>query len=274
MKKIAITGATGLVGSRVVELLKDNFQFIPLSSKELDITSKDQVNEKLKDLDFDLLLHLAAYTNVDGAETEKEKAYNLNVNGTKYLLDAVLEKKAEFIYISTGFIFDGTKPPYYEDSIAHPTGYYGQTKFEGEQLVKDRGMIVRIEYPYGNSPAPKKDIAHVLKSLLEQGKTLTMIENSLITPTLIDDIAFGLKHLMNSYSSETFHLVGATALSPFNLAKTIARTFNLDENLVKPTTLEEYFKGKAHRPQFADVRSKKNNFSKMRTFEEGIKTLK
>lgn len=272
-KKVAITGSTGLVGSRVVELLKNDFEFIPLTSQELDITNIEAVNKKLNETEYDLLLHLAAYTNVDGAETERETAYDINVKGTENLINATIIKDVEFIYVSTGFVFDGTNPPYYEDSQPNPTSYYGQTKFEAEELVKDNAMIVRVEYPYGNSPAPKKDIAHVLKSLLEQGKTLSMVENSLMTPTFIDDIAYALKHLIHNYSPEIYHVVGANALSPLDLAKTIARTFNLNESLIQPTTIEKYFEGKANRPQFADVRSKKNTFYAMKGFEEGVKGL-
>lgn len=273
MKKIAITGSTGLVGSRIIELLKNNFEFIPLTSKELDITNYDSTVSKLKSIDFDLLLHFAAYTNVDGAETEKEVAYNTNVKGTKNLLNSAQSKNAEFIYISTGFVFDGKNPPYFEDSEPNPIGYYGETKFEGEKIVGNNGMIVRFEYPYGTSPSPKRDFARTLKSLLEQGRTIKGISNSLMTPTHIDDIAEALKYLMNNYSKEIFHVVGSQALSPFDAAKSIAKTFNLDAELIQPTTYEEYFKGKAQRPQFADVRSKKNTFLKMKSFEEGVKLL-
>jgi dTDP-4-dehydrorhamnose reductase len=274
MRKIAITGATGLVGTRILEILKNDFEFIPLRSEDIDITDKDKVQTKFKELSFDLLLHLAAYTNVDGAETEKETAHKINVEGTQNVLKATLEKNAQFIYISTGFIFDGKTPPYFEDSTPNPIGYYGQTKFEGEKAVGDKGMIVRFEYPYGNSPAPKKDFARVLKTLLEQGRTIKGISNSLMTPTFIDDIAFALKHLVENFSPEIFHVVGSQSISPFDAAKIIAKTFNLDTNLIQSTTYEEYFAGKAKRPQFADVRSNKNNFLKMKSFEEGVKLLK
>src|SRR3989344_8293231 len=98
MIKIALTGADGLVGSRIIELLKNDFEFIPLPQKSMDITNKEQVNNALKNLDFDIFLHLAAYTNVSGAETNKELAFRINRDGTKNVFEAVTQKRKKFIY--------------------------------------------------------------------------------------------------------------------------------------------------------------------------------
>lgn len=274
MLKIAITGSTGLVGSRVVELLHDEFEFIELTIDKFDMTEESHVHKVLQYLDFDVFLHLAAYTNVEKAETEPELAYKLNVDATRYLFEAVQNKNAKFIYISTDFVFDGKNPPYYEDSVPNPLSVYGKTKWEGEQVIKDAGMIVRICYPYRAKFDDKKDIVRTIKSLLEQGKTLTMVEDTDMTPTFVDDIAYALKYLMNNYSPEIFHIVGADIVSPFAAGKLIAKTFGLDESLVNPTTFTEYFKGKAPRPQHAEMRTKKNTFYKMKTFEEGLQVIK
>lgn len=274
MKKIAVTGASGLVGTRIMELLSEKFEFIPLSVKEMDITDKDSVHRLLSTLSYDLLLHLAAYTNVVGAETEKEKAFLINEMGTQNLLDVASSEKKEFIYISTDFVFDGVKPPYVETSIPNPISAYGASKYAGEQKVGRNGMIVRISYPYRSAFELKKDIFRTLKSLMETGKPLSMIEDSLMVPTFIDDIAEGLGYLMNNFSNEVFHLVGKDAMSPFDLATTIANVFNLDTSLVGKTTYAKYFADKAKGPQFCDIRSEKNTFYSMHTFEEGLHIIK
>ena len=93
MLKIAITGSTGLIGSRITELLKTDFEYIELVWPEFDLRKKDQIWKALKELNFDLLLHLAAYTNVDSAENEKSLAFEINVAGTKNVFDAVYQKK-------------------------------------------------------------------------------------------------------------------------------------------------------------------------------------
>ncbi len=273
-KKVAVTGASGLVGSRIIELLSKQFEFVPLSIQNMDITDKNSIQKNLKDLSYDLMLHLAAYTNVMGGEAEKEKVFSINETGTRNLLDVVQSAKKEFIYISTDFVFDGTHPPYTETSIPHPISVYAASKYAGEKVVGKNGMIVRFAYPYRSAFEEKKDIFRTLKSLLEAKKSLTMVDDSLMVPTFIDDIAQGLGYLMNNFSNDTFHLVGKDAMSPFTLAKTIARVFQLDDSLIGKTTYEEYFKDKAKGPRYNDVRSEKNTFFPMHTFEEGLTIIK
>ncbi|MBI1863111.1 sugar nucleotide-binding protein [Candidatus Microgenomates bacterium] len=273
MKKIAITGPSGLVGSRIIELLSSDFAFIPLPQEELDITDAEQVNQKFKTLDADLLLHLAAYTNVDGAETNKEMARSINVEGTRNLFTAATKKTMQFVYISTDFVFDGDHPPYDESSVPNPIGYYGQTKYEGEQVVKDAAMVVRITYPYRKSYEARPDFMRSIKRLLSEGKTIGGITDSTFTPTFIDDIAYGLKHLMNHYSPEIYHLVGSASMSPYEAFVAIAQTFGLDESLIVKTTYDEYFKGKAKRPRNGQTISTKNTFQKMRDFTQGLSDI-
>ncbi len=274
MLKIALTGADGLVGSRIVELLKGNFEFILVPQSEMDVINVEQVSAVLKNIDFDIFLHLAAYTNVPGAETDKELCFKINIDGTKNVFDAVSNKGKKFIYISTDFVFDGINPPYFEDSTPNPIGVYAASKYEGEKIVKDQAMIVRIAYPYRANFELKKDFFRTFKSYLEQKKPLTMIIDSLMTPTFIDDIAYGLKYLFNNYSSGIFHLVGSQSYSPFEAALLIAEKFDLDKTLIGKTTFEEYIKNKPGLPKSADIRSKKNNFWKMKGFEEGLEEIK
>lgn len=271
--KIAITGSTGLIGTRLIELLNKDFQFIQILEKEVDITDRKSVQNKIKSLDFDIFFHMAAYTNVDGAELQKDRVYKINVEGTKNIFDAVLEKNKKMIYVSTDFVFDGNSPPYYEDSKPNPIGYYAQTKYEGELIVKDRAMITRFSYPYRKSFEPKKDFVRTIKFLLEQKKPLSMMTDSLITPTFIDDIAYAMKHLFQNFTPEIFHIVGGDSLSPYDAGKLVAKTFHLDENFILPTTYEEYSKGKAKRSRYSEIKSKKNTFYPMKRFEEGLRHL-
>lgn len=270
MLKIAISGSTGLIGSRIIELLQNDCTFVPLLQSEVDITDKDSTLHAIDSMDFDTFLHLAGYTNVDAAEKEKEVAYAINVTGTHNVFDAVMGKKKQFIYISTDFVFDGTSPPYVEDSIPHPLGSYAQTKYEGEQIVHGHAMIVRLSYPYRAQFEPKKDFVRSIVSSLQEKKELRMITDATITPTFIDDIAHGLKYLFSNFSPATFHLVGENSLSPFDAGKRIAQTFHLDETLIQPISFAEYSKGKAKRSQYSEMKSKKNTFYRMKTFEEGL----
>ncbi len=276
MIKIALTGGDGLVGSKIVEILKsdENFDVHLILEQQMDITNRESVFNTLKSLNFEVFLHLAAYTNVDKAEIEKEKAHKINVEGTRNVFDAVRSMNKNFIYISTDFVFDGKKQnsPFFEDSKPNPISYYGLTKYEGEKIVNGNGTIIRLSYPYRTKFGNKPDIVRNIKSLLEQGKFLSMVTDSLIVPTFIDDIAYALKKflLSKNFKPKIFHLVGTQALSPYECGKIIARTFDLDDSLIKPITYEEYFKNKAKRSQFSDIKSRNNNFYKMGGFEETV----
>ncbi len=274
MIKIALTGADGLVGSRIVELLKNDFEFIPLPQKLMDITNREQVDSVLKDLDFDIFFHLAAFTDVPGAETNKELCFKINRDGTKNVFEAVNQKQKKFIYVSTDFVFDGITPPYDEDSLPNPIGVYALSKYEGEKVVKDRAMIVRMAYPYRANFELKKDFFRTFKFYLENNKPLSMITDSLMTPTFIDDIAYGLKYLFNNYSPEAYHLIGSDSISPYDATMMVAEKFNLNKALIGKTTYEEYVKGKSRLPQYATIKSNKNNFWKMKTFEMGLEEIK
>src|SRR3990167_7957035 len=140
MLRIAITGSKGLIGSRILELLHNDFEFTELELPDFDITLKDKIKQSINNIDFDIFFHLAAYTNVDLAEQEKEKARLINLEGTKNILEAVSAKNKKLIFVSTDFVFDGMHPRYDENSNPNPLSYYAKTKFETEQLLKDKAI--------------------------------------------------------------------------------------------------------------------------------------
>lgn len=271
---IALTGATGLVGSRIKELLETEFNIITLPQNEMDIRQRSTVETKLHQLEFDLLLHMAAYTDVDRAETDKDSCHSLNVEGTRNLFETTQNMGKKMIYISTDFVFDGSEEGYDENSTPKPIGYYGQTKYEGEQIVRGNAMIVRISYPYRAVFADKTDIVRSILSILEESKTIKGITDNLITPTFVDDVAASLKHLINSFAPEIYHIVGGDSLSGFDLARTIADSFGLNRNLIVPTTFAEFYSGRARRPKNSNMKSVKNNFYKMKALLQGLEELK
>lgn len=274
MLKIALTGASGLIGSRIIELLNNDFKFIDLPQEKLDITDKEKTYRIIGDLDFDIFLHLAAYTDVDGAETNQETAYKINVDGTRNVFEVVKQKGKKFIYISTGFVFDGENPPYDETSKPIPLSVYAKTKWQGEEIVKSDSMIVRIEYPYRANYQLKNDFVAAIKNRLSANQTVFSVEDIFITPTFIDDITYSIKYLINNFSNEIYHVVGNDSLSPLTAANLIADVFNLDKALIQPVSAEKYFTNRATRPKQAIIKSIKNNFYKMKTFEEGISIIK
>ena len=272
---IALTGARGLVGSRVMEILTEHgHTCVGIASDDMDITDASSVQAYFETRTVDIIIHLAAYTNVDGAEKEPDVASKTNVDGTKHIYAAAHTNGIRMIHISTDFVFDGTNPPYDETSTPHPRGVYAQTKYEAEQVLMDGdsvvpdAMIVRITYPYRLDDFHKKDFVRAIKGLLENGTPVAGITDSLITPTYIDDIGLALNHLVSHFQNEIIHIIGSESLSPREAFLLIARKWQLDESLVGSVTFAEFFADKAPRPQYQQTVSVKNTFQMMRGFSQ------
>jgi dTDP-4-dehydrorhamnose reductase len=290
MTKIIGTGLSGLVGSRIVELLKDRFEFVDFSlDSGVDLLNKDSlVNAFDKNLDADIVLHLAAFTDTNAAwEQRGDKnsiCYRLNVGGTQNILDLCKEHNKHLIYISTDFVFDGTKTtPYTEEDQPNPIEWYGETKYLGEKLILDSkhsASIVRITYPYRANFDQKPDIIHKVLTKLQNGETLKMFSDQICTYTFIDDIAQGLGKIIENKNQGIYHLVGSSSHSPFEMAQIVAKTFGYDPSLVTASSLEEYIKSQPEgsRPwQKTLITSNKkitNLGVKMSSLEEGLKTIK
>ena len=156
------TGLSGLIGSRVIELLEPAWSFQNLSLETgVDITNRQTVDDAVLATNASWVFHFAAFTDVDGAEREKDKGargsvWQINVTATEYLVEACRKEKKHLLYISTDFVFDGEKESYSEDDIPNPISWYAQTKYEGEKRVLSLGddaLVVRIANPYRANPS-------------------------------------------------------------------------------------------------------------------------
>lgn len=281
MTKILGTGLSGLVGSRIVELLSGKYTF---DSSIEDITDKDLIQKRIKTSDAPIVLHLAAKTDVDGCEEDKEQreqgeTWKVNVLGTKNIVDGCLQGRKKLIYISTDFVFDGEKiEPYTEDDKPNPINWYGKTKHEGEKIISNSGLkffIARIAYPYRRNFEQKKDFARALIGRLKNNEKVSVIIDHIMTPTFIDDIASALDFLIKNGERGIFHVVGSQFLTPYECATLIAGKLGSNKNLISKTTREEYFKNRAPRPFHLALKNDKIRKLgiKMRTFEEGLEEI-
>ena len=279
--KLALSGATGLVGSRFFDLLKTRYEIIPISSSAgIDITDRKKIHKFLSDKKPGLIVHLAAKTNVDLCEEdkladikklEKEKVYDgsgfnlenldsdlwkgsksafgINVVGTKNLADFAVSNGIKIIYVSTDFVFDGEKDtPYNESDTTNPIDWYGQTKFWGEKTLSSDSLICRISYPFGHKSAIKKDLIWTLVDLLKNNPQVTLVTDQVITPTFIDDIAQGIDFLIEKDASGIFNLVGNNFLSPYEIGFAIAREFGFPESKIATTIRAKLYRDRAPRP--------------------------
>jgi len=212
--KILVTGLTGLVGSRVAELLSTRHEFNNISrSTGVDIENKKSVLSVISASDAQVVLHLAAKTNVDGCETDKSlgqngEAWKINVEGTRNIAGACSQTNKKLIYISTDFVFDGTKETYSEEDIPNPVNWYAKTKYEGEKIVQDLKtpwIIARIAYPY-RANFVRPDFFRAILNRLKNNEPVSAVMDHVFTPTFIDDIAFALDILIKVILKEYFTL--------------------------------------------------------------------
>ncbi len=286
--KIYTIGGSGLVGSRIVELLRDKYEFDDLSlTSGVDITNPDSLEIIKSDTDHDVVLHLAAKADVDGCEQDKPlgeegQAYKINVGGTQNVAAACKIGKKKMIYISTDFVFNGDNTPeggYTEDDTPLPLGWYAETKEKGEEVVKKAGIpyiIMRIAYPYRKEFEAKKDFVRAVAGRLEQGLPIKGITDHIFTPTFIDDLAPAIDALLRNDATGIYHVVGSQSLTPYDASMLIAKNFGYDTSLIGKTTRAEYFVGKAPRPFDLTMNNDKIEQLgvQMKTFEEGLLELK
>jgi dTDP-4-dehydrorhamnose reductase len=285
--KIFGIGITGLVGSRIVELLEGKHEFTNLSLETgANITDPSTLSMIRNDTEHQAILHLAAKADVDGCEQDKElgeggAAYKINVLGTQNVVDAAKITKKKIIYISTDFVFDGEKPAgekYSEEDVPNPGNWYARTKYLGEEVVKNSGLpyvIMRIAYPYRKEFEMKKDFVRAILWRLQNNQAVAGVTDHLFCPTYIDDIAYAFEKLVSSNEQGIFHVVGSESLTPYDAAIKIASIFGCDTNLINKSTRAEYFKGKAARPFNLSLRNDKIKKLGilMRGFEEGLQKL-
>ena len=192
---ILVTGAHGQLGRALQSIAPRHpaikFQFC--GSQEVDLTDKSSLQEAFKMYKPTFCINTAAYTAVDKAESESEKAYAINRVGVQNLAEVCLEYQTVLLHVSTDFVFDGSKKtPYTETDIPHPTGVYGASKLAGEQAVQEiltRYYIVRTAWVYSNFGA------NFMKTMLRLGserEQLTVVDDQLGSPTLATDLAKAL----------------------------------------------------------------------------------
>lgn len=253
MKKILVFGGSGLVGSRFIDLYSKDFEISAPPVSEVDILNQDAVLKKFEKVNPDAVINFAAFTQVEQAEEQKGDkngiCYLINVVGAKNVAESCKHFNKKLIHISTEYVFDGTKEnsPYIEEDTPNPINWYGTTKLAGEEFVlgsQCQSVIVRISMPFSDFYEEKKDIARFFLGELRKGNKIKAIEDQRVTPTIVSDIADGLKTLVLSEAQGIYHVSSTDSVTPLEFAKTIAETFNLNYSLISHVSFDEYNKNK------------------------------
>ncbi|BDD03350.1 SDR family oxidoreductase [Aureibacter tunicatorum] len=248
--KILITGSNGLLGQKLVEIFSNdsNVDLIATSRggnrlnegnyayHDLDVTKEEDVHKIINQYSPHAVIHTAAMTNVDKCEDEKDNCYDLNVNATKYIVEACEKASCFLLHISTDFIFDGNNGPYDENAEPNPINYYGETKLEAEKLVTSSTLnwaIARTVLVYGQAQdMSRSNIILWVKDNLEKGKALKLVTDQLRSPTLAEDLAQGCKLIVEQKAEGIFNVSGDELLTPYEMAIITADFFKLDKNLI------------------------------------------
>ncbi len=224
MAKILVLGSNGMLGSDLVGALRSrSHQVTPFDKKSLDITNKSQVLDALLS-DPAIVINCAAYTDVDMAETAKKECYAVNVIGVRNIVNACGKINVPLIQISTDYVFRGTRQGYYEDDTPSPINYYGETKYLGEQIVREtleKYHIVRTSWSFG-----KNGDNFVEKIVRASGnrKSIEVVSDQFGCPTYTQDLSLGIVNLIEqSKPSGIYHMTNSNPCSRFEFAVEIVR---------------------------------------------------
>ena len=299
--KILITGSNGLLGQKLVYKLKNSSEFTCIATarganrlvkqdgyvyETLDITNSENVNQVfLKHLP-DVVINTAAMTNVDACETEREACWTMNVSSVLNQVKSLEELKNKhpnykphFIHLSTDFIFDGTHGPLDENETPNPLSYYAESKLAAEKIVTSCNLdwaIARTVLVYGIvDNMSRSNIVLWVKSNLEQGKIINVVDDQFRTPTLAEDLADGCILIAQKRAKGIYNISGKDYYSILELANVVADYYKLDKSLIKPSKSAD-IKQPAKRPPitgFIIDKAKKELGYQPHSFTEGIQIL-
>ncbi|MGE7592961.1 dTDP-4-dehydrorhamnose reductase [Peribacillus frigoritolerans] len=264
--KVLVTGYSGQLGFDVVK--EGNYRGLEMygtSSRDLEITDKDCVSKYVTELKPEAIIHCAAYTAVDKAEEDKEKCYDVNVNGTRFLAEAAKEIGAKFVYISTDYVLDGQgDKPFTETDPPNPIGYYGLTKLEGEKIVQsllENYFIVRISWVFG---ANGNNFIKTMLKLSESRDELNIVGDQFGSPTYTYDLSRLILDMIQTNRFGIYHASNEGFCSWAEFAREIFRYANKRVK-VNSITSEEY-PTRAERP-------KNSRMSKQKLTDYGFESL-
>lgn len=247
--RVTLFGATGLLGQDLVHVLQGE-QLTALSSKDADLRDRVRVNRIVKDSQPDWIILSAAYTDVDGCESNRDHALAVNCEGAVHVAQAASQAKARVLFLSTDYVFDGTKgAPYETADPRNPINVYGQTKARAELRLLDilpEVCIVRTSWLFGH--AGKCFPATVLK-LIATRPEISVVNDQRGSPTFTVDLASALVELCRKQASGIVHATNAGDCTWYDFAKEIVRQAALPAE-VKPVTTAE-FPRPARRPKYS-----------------------
>ncbi len=250
--KILVTGSDGMLGQDLMSVLRENHEVIPFPKERLDITKIDNAHKALLETNPDLLINCAAYTNVDGAEEERYKAFSVNGIGVQNLALACEKIGIPICHISTDYVFDGTKrTPYTPFDNTNPINRYGESKLAGEkyiQWITNRFYIIRTSWLYGKGG---KNFVSTIRRTLKEQSVVRVVHDQTGSPTSTVMLSQAIKNLIGTGAYGIYHFTDETdgGISWYDFARKVAEYTDSDTRIIPITTAE--FPRPAKRPAYS-----------------------
>jgi dTDP-4-dehydrorhamnose reductase len=248
MDKALVIGASGLLGYNAMLFGSKEYEMYGTyhtheiegkNLSRLDATKKESVQSLIESVKPDLVIDAHTLPNVDYSEEHTEEAWDINVNGTKNLAEAAKAHGAKFVYISTAFVFDGTKGEYFETDAPNPINYYGKTKWASELLLTALNVdhiVIRTALLYGTGGTGKASFVPWVINKLMKNEEVEVITDQSLNPTFVDRLVETLFRLHERDAGGVFHVTDKECLSKYDLSVAAAKIFGLDDKLITPTT--------------------------------------
>jgi dTDP-4-dehydrorhamnose reductase len=276
-RTILVIGAKGMLGRDLMGILLSslpNDEVIGWDIEEIDIQKEEDTVFKIEKLRPDIMVHIAAYTDVDGCELNEEKAFAVNAEGTKHVALTASRCQAKMVYLSTDYVFDGNKrEPYLESDSPHPLNVYGRSKWKGEQyvqeLVKDP-LIVRTQWLFGRYG--KNFVTSILRQAGEKS-VLSIVNDQIGSPTYTVDLAKAISALIQFDASGIFHVANSDLCTWYTFGQAILKLSGMDKVRVIPISSKELGRP-AIRPSYSVLncqKLKKKTGLTLRPWSEALK---
>ncbi len=233
--RVLVTGAGGQLGREVVDACTAaGDEVVACDRAALDVADRDRVLQVVVAAAPDVVVHAAAHTNVDGCETDPDRAYAVNALGTRHVAEAARMVGARVCYVSTDYVFDGTASrPYHEWDATNPLSVYGRSKLGGEAVLGADDTVVRTSWVCGRHG---RNFVKTILGRAATGQQLTVVDDQHGCPTFAEDLAAMVRRLAVARLPGVFHVTNRGPTTWYRLARDAVAAAGLDPELVTPIT--------------------------------------
>ncbi len=286
MKKILITGCAGMVGYATYNYLKKkNYEILATDIdlneewlKSLDIRDNERINILLEEFKPDVIIHLAALTNLEYCELNKKEAYDVNYLGTKNIALACKKLDIPMVHISTAGVFDGEKENYLEEDLPNPINVYGKTKLYGEMYVEnslEKYFIIRPGWMFGSGKKDKKFVSYIMSQLKEGKRNFKVVDDKFGTPTYTKDLIKNIELLINTKNFGKYHMVCLEETNRYEIAEFILEVLKIKNYSIEKVNSEffknEFFVQRANSERLINKNLNLKKMNIMRPWKEAMK---